>query len=158
MKSLFFALVLTAAVSSAWSGNGHRMLPYEKSMALLQGIRGEAIVLGGGKTEVYVFVDPLCPHSRKFMTMVSRSEQMLAKYKYYIFLYSIPRLRSEKVVSAIYASPKPSDVLLKVMVDKAPPPIDAGGGQAERTVADIAAVARELDVYKRPYVIVAGQR
>ena len=124
----------------------------------MQGIRGEAIVLGGGKTDVYVFVDPLCPHSRKFMTMVSRSEKMLAKYKYYIFLYSIPRLKSETAVAAIYASEKPADELLKVMVGGQTPPSRMAGGQAGRTVADIAAVARELDVYKRPYLIVAGQQ
>ena len=155
MKRVFFSLLLTATLLTADGGREHAALPYAESVALLQGIRSDAIVLGEGKTEVYVFVDPLCPHSRKFMTMVSGNAKMLTKYKYYIFLYSIPRLRSEGVVSAIYTSEKPLDLLLKIMVDKQTPQTGTFDGRVGKTVADIAAVARALDVYKRPYIIVA---
>jgi len=157
MKKIIFSLLLMATLLTAEETQAHRHLSYDKTMALLHSIKGEAIVLGTGKTEVYVFVDPLCPHSRKFMTMVSRNGKMLTKYKYYIFLYSIPRLKSEAVVAAIYASEKPDDLLLKIMVDKQTLQTRTGG-PACKTVADIAFVAGALDVYKRPYIIVAGQQ
>jgi len=116
----------------------------------------DAIVLGSGKQVVYAFVDPLCPHSRKFITMVSRSDRMLSKYRYYIFLNSIPRLKSETTVSAIYMSPVPREALLHVMVDKeAVAPVPAAS--AEKTVSEIAAVDRKMDVYKRPYLFMAVQ-
>ena len=137
--------------------DGHVHLPYAKTMELLQSIKVEAIVLGTGKTEVYVFVDPLCPHSRKFMTMVSGNGAMLTKYKYYIFLYTIPRLKSEAVVEAIYASKDPVSTMLDIMVEKQEPVLGARSAQADKTVSDIASVALEMDVYKRPYIIVAGQ-
>jgi hypothetical protein len=145
-----------AIMLNADGSKKHVRLPYDETMALLQSIKGEAIVLGKGKTEVYVFVDPLCPHSRKFMTMVSRNEKMLTKYKYYIYLYSIPRLKSEATVAAIYASGKPADVLLRVMVGKEGLKTEMPAAVC-KPAADIAAVAKVLDVYKRPYLIVAGQ-
>ena len=157
MKSIIFSLLLTATLLAAENTREHVHLPYDKTMALLQSIKGEAIVLGTGKTDVYVFVDPLCPHSRKFMTMVSHNEKMLTKYKYYIFLYTIPRLKSQDVVAAIYASDKPADALVKIMVRKQTLQTCAPG-PAGQTVSDIATVAATLDVYKRPYIIVAGQQ
>jgi len=155
MKRLFLSLLLIVTLSNADTSHTH--LPYETTIALLKSIQGEAIVLGTGKTDVYVFVDPLCPHSRKFITMVSRNEAMLSKYRYYIYLYSIPRLKSEDVVLAIYASKSPADTLLQVMVKRET--IETCPDRAgERIVSDIAGVAEKLDVYKRPYLIVAAEQ
>jgi hypothetical protein len=157
MKRLFFLMVLIPLLLNADGLQAHKRLSYERTMPLLESIKKDAIVLGEGKTEVFVFVDPLCPYSRKFMTMVTRNEKMLKKYRYYVFLYSIPRLHSEAMVSTIYASKKPGELLVRVMVDKAH--VDAGMVEASRQkVEDIAAVAREIDVYKRPYLIVAKQK
>lgn len=157
MKKLLFLFLLLAALVQAAETGGHTRLPYAKTLALLQGIQKEAIVLGTGKTEVHVFVDPLCPHSRKFIGMVSSSDKMRSKYRYFIYLYSIPRLHSEGVVSAIYASGDPRQTLLKVMVDKET--IAPISDPALRSpVGDIAAVAHEIDVYKRPYLFMVKQQ
>lgn len=157
MKRLLFFLVLISTLLNADGAQTHREPPYERTMPLLESIKNDAIVLGKGKTEVFVFVDPLCPYSRKFMTMVSRNEKMLTKYRYYIFLYSIPRLHSEAMVSMIYASEKPLKLLMKVMVEKVK--VDAEMVEASRQkISKIAAVAQEIDVYKRPYLIVAKQK
>jgi hypothetical protein len=157
MKRLLFLLVLIPMLLHADEAKTHKRLPYERTIPLLESIKKDAIVLGEGKTEVYVFVDPLCPYSRKFMTMVTRNEKMMKKYRYYVFLYSIPRLHSKAMVSTIYASEKPAELLLKVMVDKVE--VDADMVESSRQkISDIAAVAREIDVYKRPYLIVAKQK
>ncbi len=157
MKRVIVSLVLLFTVLFAEKPKTHKHLPYETLAALLQGIEKDAIIMGTGRTKIYVFVDPLCPHSRKFMTMVSGNKVMLSKYRYYIYLYSIPRLHSEAAVSAIYASRTPAEQLLKVMVaHEAPEPeTDASTG---RIVSEIAAVAERIDVYKRPYLIVAKAR
>ncbi|WP_345970312.1 hypothetical protein WCX72_00700 [Sulfurimonas sp. HSL1-6] len=154
MKTLVFALLLIVSIVHAEQKKTHLQLPYAKAIALLEGIREDAIILGEGKTEVYVFVDPLCPHSRKFIRMVSQNAQMLAKYRYYVYLYSIPRLKSERTVSAIFASKVPAQMLLKVMVGAERHAADVTAPTQKR-VDEIEAVARAMDVYKRPYLMVA---
>lgn len=154
MTKIFFLMIfLMTNVLFAGEQSAHKHLSYDTSYKLLQSIENDAIILGEGEKIVYVFVDPLCPHSRKFITMVSQNRTMLSKYRYYIFLYSIPRLKSTDVVSAVYMSPKPTETLLQIMVDEK---VNATKGD-EATIAKIAKikeVAKEMDVYKRPYLII----
>lgn len=152
MSLIFIVVTLCADESDA-----HLHLPYGETMQMIGAIKHDAIILGEGGQEVHVFLDPLCPHSRKFIAMVSGSPRMLAKYRYHIYLYSIPRLHSEKTVSAIYASAVPGEALLGVMVGgKAIEPASTAAG--ERAVAEIADAAGRIDVYKRPYIIVEKTR
>lgn len=157
MKPLFIVLILIVTFMHAGEAKAHLHLPYGVTMGLIDTIRGNAIVIGEGEQEVHVFLDPLCPHSRKFITMVSGSPKMLAKYRYHIYLYSIPRLHSEKTVAAIYASEVPGETLLEVMVDggRVDPASTAAG---EKAIAAIAEIAHSIDVYKRPYIIVKKMR
>ena len=154
MKNIFFSLLLVVSFLHADDQREHRQLPYPTAMEYLATIKNDAIVLGSGKTEVHVFVDPLCPYSRKFISMVSRNGKMLAKYRYYIYLYGIPRLHSEDVTAAIYRAANPAETLLRVMVDQDISKAE-GNKATRRTVSEISAVAEKLDVYKRPYLIVA---
>jgi len=94
-------------------------LSYEKSISTLQNIEHDGIFYGSGEHLVYVFLDPLCPYSRKFISMLAKNEKMLLKYRYCIYLYSIPRLHSTGAVTAIYDSPTPLDTLLKIMLNDA---------------------------------------
>lgn len=153
MKMIILTILLMGSVSFAGEQKRHTLLSYDTSVTLLQRIQDDAIILGSGGKLVYLFVDPLCPHSRKFMTMVSKNRTMLSKYRYAIFLYSIPRLKSTDVVSAVYMSPKPLETLLHIMVeDKVRS--TKGNRETEEKVARIAEVADEMDVYKRPYVFI----
>ncbi len=131
----------------------HKRLSYDVSASLLQSIDSDAIILGSGQKLLYVFIDPLCPHSRKFITMVSKNPMMLSKYQYHLFLYSIPRMKSTDVVSAIYMSADPIETLLQIMVeDKIS--YDKGNEMTKARVDRIATVAEEIDVYKRPYIFI----
>lgn len=131
----------------------HRHLSYELSVPLLQSVHNDAIILGSGKKIIYVFIDPLCPHSRKFISMVSKNPKMLSKYQYRILLYSIPRMKSTEVVSAIYVSTNHIETLLKIMVeDKVR--YDKGNTMTKARVNRIQTVAEEIDVYKRPYIFI----
>jgi hypothetical protein len=152
-KLLILTIFLISGVVFSAEPKADKHLSYTTSVTLLESIRSDAIILGKGKKIVYVFVDPLCPHSRKFITMVSQSRRMLSKYRYAIFLYSIPRLKSTDVVSAVYLSPKPIDTLLQIMVEEKVNSMK-GDEATDAKVARIATVAEEMDVYKRPYIIV----
>ncbi|MBT8348126.1 MAG: hypothetical protein HKP62_01600, partial [Sulfurovum sp.] len=123
------------------------------SVSLLQNIHNDAITLGSGKKLVYVFIDPLCPHSRKFITMISKNPKMLSKYQYRLFLYSIPRMKSTDVVSAIYISENSIKKLLEIMVEEKVH-YAKGDTITKAKVNRIATVAQEMDVYKRPYIFI----
>ena len=84
IKAIILSLSLIVTVSFANDQNEHQNLSYEALVSLLQTIHNDAIVLGNGGKTVYVFIDPLCPHSRKFITMVSKNPTMLSKYQYHL--------------------------------------------------------------------------
>lgn len=128
-------------------------LSYDASLLLLESIDHEAILLGSGKKQLYVFLDPLCLHSRKFISMVSKNPKMLSKYRYHLFLYSIARLKSEEVVAAIYTSKNPLPRLLEIMTtDKIYR--EKANSMTQSKVDAIALVGEKMDVRKRPYIFV----
>ena len=131
----------------------HKHLSYEVSVSLLTSIDRDAVVLGTGEKIVYVFIDPLCPHSRKFVKMVSQNPLMLSKYRYHLLLYSIPRLKSMDVVSSIYQSKNPIGTLLTTMVEKKILYTKANEVTKEK-VKRIGSVGKKIDVYKRPYLFI----
>jgi len=150
IKTIFLTLFLITTVLAA---KEHRNLPYDVSASLLQSIDNDAIILGTGNKVVYVFIDPLCPHSRKFVSMVSKTPRMLSKYQYRFLLYSIPRLKSTDVVSAIYSAENSIEILLRIMIDKKVS--SSYGNEKTRAMVDrISKVAETLNVYKRPYIFI----
>ncbi|MBT8348236.1 MAG: hypothetical protein HKP62_02160, partial [Sulfurovum sp.] len=72
IKEIILSICLIGTVLSAYEQKEHQHLSYDVSVSLLQNIHNDAITLGSGKKLVYVFIDPLCPHSRKFITMISK--------------------------------------------------------------------------------------
>jgi hypothetical protein len=152
MKAIILSLGLMFSLLCS-NEQQHRHLTYDLSLSLLQTIHKDAIVYGYGRKIVYVFVDPLCPHSRKFLNMISKNPLMIEKYQYHIFLYSIPRMKSTDVVSAIYMSKNPVETLLRIMIDDE---IDHSNGNTvtRAKVHRIERVAKEMDVYKRPYIFI----
>lgn len=128
---------------------------YQQQAALLQPIERHAIVYGEGERKVYVFVDPKCPHSRDFITMINENTKMRGIYRYYIFFYELKRFHSHDLIATIYASSSPLQRTLEVMVggketmtnSKIEPTIEA-------KIDDIARVADAIGISKRPYLII----
>jgi len=58
-------------------------LPLSQSLPYLQTIEHDALILGEGPTKVYVFVDPYCPNSRNFLSLIDENSKMRSKYTYY---------------------------------------------------------------------------
>ncbi len=153
IKTIILSLFLMGTVLFANQKTAHKQLSYELTVPLLQSIDKDVIILGSGKKVIYVFVDPLCKHSRKFITMVSKNPKMLSKYQYRLFLYSLPRLKSTDVVSAVYMSDDPVETLLEIMVENFVD-YENGNEMTKARVQRIEAVAKEIDVYKRPYIFI----
>ena len=78
---------------------------------------------------------------------------MLEKYQYHFFLYSVPRLKSTDVVSAIYRSKNPIETLLNVMVeDKVQQ--EKSDPMTKARVDRIEKVGKEMNILKRPYIFI----
>ena len=130
----------------------HKKLPLSISLPYLETIEDKALTIGNGPVKVFVFIDPLCPHSQNFMSLIYESKKMQARYSYYLFLYALPRFHSERVVSAIYATKNPLDALVDLMIFKKKIK-DSVLLEDKSSVVMIADVAQKIDVYKRPYLI-----
>lgn len=131
----------------------HPAVTYDESVHALKSIEHDGIVYGSGEHVVYVFLDPLCPYSRKFLSLVSKNESMLSKYRYYIYLYKIDRLHSEGSIAAIYSSKNPIKTLLEIMLNDAK--LTTSSNQMiNKKMAEIEEVAQQLYVNKRPFLIV----
>ncbi len=153
IKAIILTLCLMGTVLYADEKKEHKHLPYDVSVALLESIDNDAIVFGSGEKILYVFIDPLCPHSRKFISMISKNPKMLSKYQYRLLLYSIPRMKSTDVVSAVFMSENPMETLLQIMVEKKVHHAE-GNAMTKEKVNRIATVAKEIDVYKRPFIFI----
>ncbi|CAA6808727.1 MAG: Unknown protein [uncultured Sulfurovum sp.] len=131
----------------------NKSLSYNESLTLLQEIKNDALVLGTGEKVLYVFIDPLCKHSRKFVRMVYKNQKMLSKYQYHFFLYGIPRLKSTEVISAIYLSEDPIETQLDVMINKKIF-YHKDTNSSKTKINRINTVAKKIAVSKRPYIFI----
>ncbi len=113
---------------------------------------------GEGDIKAYVFVDPKCPHSRDFISMIHDNEKMRGIYRYYIFFYELKRFNSHKLIGTLYTSSSPLQKTLEVMVGgKEIQPLLSLSSQIEEEIASIESVAIALGVNKRPYLIIAKE-
>lgn len=152
---LLFVLLLSSELfASGVDDTKHEKAPLEVSLPLLKSIEDHAFELGNGSTVVYVFIDPLCTHSRNFIEFIATSKKMLSTYHYYFFLYELARFKSGSTIRAIYAHDDIKQATLDVMLDnKTLPSPKKPNPEIEKKIARIASVGHVLDVYKRPYLI-----
>lgn len=159
MKKIFTILliILSTLYANEVTHKKHKELPLSLSLPYLQTIKEDAILLGDGPVDVYVFIDPYCDYSQNFIDLITSSEKMTQKYKYYIFLYSIKRKHSEAMVSTIYYAENSLEILKRVMVNGQK--IEAVyHSETQAKVERIAEVAKKIGVYKRPYLIMSNSK
>jgi hypothetical protein len=128
----------------------------QKPKADLEAISKHAIKFGtGNASDVYVFVDPLCSYSRSLMKKIEENKMLQLSNTYYIFLYRLPRLDSEKTMQYILESPNQKETLTLIMVDEEI--VDVEDFKAKKStikaLQEIAKVAATLDMTQRPYMI-----
>lgn len=127
----------------------------KEKIALIQPIEQHAIIYGEGERKIYVFVDPKCPHSRDFITMINENAKMRGIYRYYIFFYELKRFHSHNLIATLYASSSPLQRTLEVMVGGKEIVTDTRiEPKIEAKIDDIARVADTIGISKRPYLII----
>lgn len=151
----FFAIVFFAIGVQVHAAD----LTIQQKKALLEPIEKHAMVYGEGGKKVYVFVDPRCPHSRDFISMINENAKMRSIYRYYIFFYELKRFKSHNLIASIYSSAAPLQRTLEVMVGlkeaTADHPFDA---RIDEKIGEIARVAEAIGVSKRPYLIIVKEQ
>jgi len=130
----------------------HPKLPLQQSLPYLRSIEHDAIVMGEGSIKVYVFIDPNCPNSRNFISLIEENSKMRSKYTYFLFLYELKRFHSSNLIAKIYSSTNPLETLKRVMIHDEPPLNESNPAVLDK-ISQIEKVAEKLDVYKRPYII-----
>lgn len=153
VQTLFF-LLFFVIVQAGYAKN----MTTKEIISILRPLEAKAIQYGDGDIKVYVFVDPKCPHSRDFISMIHDSQKMRGIYRYYIFFYELKRFHSHKLIGTIYASPSPLQKTLEVMVGGKEMDTSLSlTSQIEEKISDIERMAFKLEVNKRPYLIIAKE-
>ncbi len=151
---LFYVLLLMFGVADCFAAE----LSTKRMVSMIRPLEQYAMQYGEGDIKAYVFVDPKCPHSRDFISMIHDNEKMRGIYRYYIFFYELKRFNSHKLIGTIYSSTSPLQKMLEVMVGgKEIEPLPSLSPQIEEEIGDIDHVAAELGVNKRPYLIIAKE-
>lgn len=144
-------VLLSAALTLLSEG-----LPHTESFKTLQKIRPYAIEMGVGVTEIYVFVDPMCPKSRDYITQIATSGKLLRTHKYFIFLQRLEKFDSDRLIGMIYAATDPKSMMLKVMIERCGPDALKGGrtDHARKAVAAVSEAAATFKMKRRPYLMI----
>lgn len=150
---MYKLFIFTLLLGSYVFANDLKTASYETNIKSVRSIQQDAIVYGSGDKNVYVFIDPWCHYSRKFISMIANNPAMLVKYRYHLYLYGIPRLHSQNAIAAVYEAKEPLKTLLGIMIDDdnttAP-----STSEVEAKLSAIKAIAQQLNVNKRPFLII----
>lgn len=128
------------------------------SLNFLNSISKYAINIGSGSdSDIYVFVDPLCTLSQKYITKIFEDKTLQSKNTYHIFLFELPRLESIEFIQYIYQSENPKSTLLDIMLNNNTF-IDFEEFNVNentlQTIDDISKFAKSLNIKLRPYLII----
>jgi len=132
-----------------------KKVPLDIALPLLKSIDQYSIILGVGPTQMYAFIDPACPRSRDFVEMIFDNTKMQKLYTYHFFFYELERFHTKSLIAEIYNSKNKIEEMKKVMVKKE----EVQGlkmipEDIQHEMDAISDIAKELDIYKRPYLFV----
>lgn len=155
MKQIYFALILFTMFLYLFTPQAYAENINSQKTLSLESIEKQAIIYGEGDRKVYVFIDPKCPHSRDFISMLNDNISMRGIYTYYIFFYELKRFNSHDLIATIYSSSAPLQRMLEVMVGGKEIALNHQiDPKIEAKIDTIAHIADEIGVSKRPYLII----
>ena len=131
----------------------------DAAVKLLETIKGNAIVLGSGKIEIHTFIDPLCSMSQRYLKLIyKRNKKIFSKYTIYLYLHEIKSKKSKKHILNIMSAESSERMLRAIMLGKEEFDLkDVKDEKSKKTFNEIADVAKEIGVFKRPYIMINGK-
>jgi hypothetical protein len=125
------------------------------ALPLLKSIDHYSITVGTGPTQMYAFIDPVCPRSRDFVEMILENTKMQKLYTYHFFFYELERFRTKALIADIYNSTNAIEKMKKIMVKKEEVQgLKVIPDEIQKEMDAISNIAKKLDIYKRPYLFV----
>ncbi len=145
MKTLLFLLLFSL-----------HLFAFDNRHLLMNSIMDDAIRIGNGPNIYYAFVDPLCPKSQRFITMINERKDLQHKNAYYIFLYRLPSFDSDEYIYYIYQSHDPLAALKEIMIEQEYDKADLLDVQetTRAKIDNIAEVGKQLKMKRRPYLLI----
>ena len=155
MKTIFLYLLLTAALFIPACAESPGKNPQE-ALPMLGTLKTDAIEIGEGAKDAYVFIDPKCLKSRDFLETIKDNPTLRKTFHYYIFLYDMPQVSSETVINAVYSAPSPKEAVFTYMLDHKRLSKETGETppQAIERINRIKKVAEMIGIDRTPYLIV----
>lgn len=149
-----WVLKLILAATLSLSLYGVNIEPQQWQM--LHALKRDAIVIGHGKKDAYVFVDPKCHRSAEFLEAVLESEKLQETFRYYLFVFDMPQVDSHKVVNAVYNAEVPLEALKTYMLlrKRISQESDATPQSARERIERIEQTAKTIGIDHTPYLIV----
>lgn len=152
---VFLLLSLMSALHANEPLIKKKKVPIEIALPLLQSIDRHAVIVGSGPIQMYAFIDPVCPRSRDFVEMIYDNKKMQSLYTYHLFFYELKRFHTHSLIADIYKADDPLVEMVKIMINKEKvKDLKVIPENIEQEIDDIAKVAEQLDIYKRPYLFV----
>ncbi len=145
MKTLLFSVLFCLNVFGAQS-----------PQFLLDSISQHAIRIGNGENkDVYVFVDPMCRHSRNYLNRITLNPDLQSQNSYYIFLYGLEKFESQELIGYIYQSKNKKALMEDVMVLEKEMDLDEFEVSPEtlQVINDIEKVGELLKIQRRPFIV-----
>ncbi len=132
------------------------LLAVEDRQELMDSISSYAIKFGDGPNRYYTFVDPLCPNSKAFISLIDTRKDLQKKNSYYIFLYPLAQFNSEKYIEYIYQSQDKEDALKEIMIYEDFDGLEDFSLKQETLsiIQEVSKVAKELNMKRRPYILI----
>lgn len=129
-------------------------------LPLLEPLKSDAIEIGEGERDAYVFVDPKCLKSRDFLDTIRENTALRKRFHYYIFLYDMPQVPSAEVINAVYSAASPKDAMFTYMLERKRLSQDENRTpeSAKKRILRIKNAAERIGIDRTPYLIVDKQQ
>ncbi|MEJ2499590.1 MAG: hypothetical protein P8Y65_00390 [Campylobacterales bacterium] len=126
------------------------------ALPLLEPLKRDAIEIGEGAKDAYVFVDPKCLKSADFLDAIRENATLRKQFHYYIFLYDMPQAPSEEVINAVYTAASPKEAMFTYMLEhkRLSKETNETPAAAQERIRRIKKAAEQIGIDKTPYLIV----
>lgn len=136
-----------------------KKIPTEQAVKIMEPILEYSISLGTGKRTIYAFIDPLCPHSRSWIDMVSSEKRLQEMYTYKFWLYRLPKFNSDYAIYHIYNSDDVLNELLMIMtrgkeLNNVYPEGYVPNKEIIKKIQNISAIGEKLKATRRPTLFI----
>lgn len=136
------------------TAHGARMQTEQRQM--LETLKRDAVSIGHGPREAYVFIDPKCHRSAEFLEAILDSETLRNTFHYYLFVYDMPQVDSHRVVSAVYSAPDPLEALKTYMLKRKKVGLKTGAESesVRHRIERIEAAVQLIGIDHTPYLLI----